>query len=223
MLALFGTSPGDPWYAMSVDQIRQGLLADYPVHERLPNSLIPAALAQFVVQERFRCKDQWPLVQIGPGIATFNTIDPAANAQDSAAALDAVWRQIRSTYPTAAPLEIAGAAYAVLERYTLSPSEESLQGLLHQLGLPDLTWGDGAPELGLVSPGPIGWDVTFKDVNTPDLTIGLTLGVHPTPDGDTTTVEWRRVITSALVRPAGDSIVPALVALAQRMPKLGQS
>lgn len=49
------------------------LSSKYPYYEKLPTARIPADIAAFVVQHRFRTAAQtWPLVQIGPGIVTLN-------------------------------------------------------------------------------------------------------------------------------------------------------
>ncbi len=78
----------------------------YPFIEALSQSHLPAELIPFVPTHRFRIgADQWPLVQIGPGIATLNFttlyrwegfrataaefIEHLASAYESAAALEA--------------------------------------------------------------------------------------------------------------------------------------
>ena len=46
---------------------------EYIFHEQLPTAAIPDEIAGYIVQHRFRKgKDEWPLVQIGPGIVTLN-------------------------------------------------------------------------------------------------------------------------------------------------------
>lgn len=54
------------------DKIR----GDYPEYEELPAANIPEEFAGHVVQHRFRVqKNSWPLLQIGPGIATLNSTE----------------------------------------------------------------------------------------------------------------------------------------------------
>lgn len=63
----------DPSYDLLVGQLFKRFSKTYPFHERLPAATIPADIAPFLVQHRFRKgKDAWPLVQIGPGIVALN-------------------------------------------------------------------------------------------------------------------------------------------------------
>ncbi|WML24112.1 TIGR04255 family protein [Neobacillus sp. OS1-33] len=50
-----------------------GEMGEYPYHEPLPTAAMPLEMSTHVVQHRFRvAQDQWPLLQIGPGIMTVN-------------------------------------------------------------------------------------------------------------------------------------------------------
>jgi uncharacterized protein (TIGR04255 family) len=63
----------DPHYKILVGSIYSKLKTEYPYHEPLPAASIPDDIAGHVVQHRFRKdKNQWPLIQIGPGILTVN-------------------------------------------------------------------------------------------------------------------------------------------------------
>ncbi len=72
----FGQPPEgavDPSYDLLVGRLFDRFSSDYPFHERLPSAMIPADIAPFLVQHRFRKgENMWPLVQIGPGIVTLN-------------------------------------------------------------------------------------------------------------------------------------------------------
>jgi uncharacterized protein (TIGR04255 family) len=60
----------DPHYSLLVGGLYQKLKKDYPFHEELM-PLMPST--EYMAQHRFRkSKDEWPLVQIGPGIITVN-------------------------------------------------------------------------------------------------------------------------------------------------------
>jgi uncharacterized protein (TIGR04255 family) len=49
----------------------------YPFQEALPTSQFPDNVLPYVVRHRFRTgENKWPVLQIGPGIATVNLIDP---------------------------------------------------------------------------------------------------------------------------------------------------
>ena len=69
-------SPGmkiDPHYKILIGRIYDRVKDEYPFHEQLSTATMPDEIAGYVVQHRFRKnKDQWPLIQIGPGIITLN-------------------------------------------------------------------------------------------------------------------------------------------------------
>lgn len=63
----------DPHYKILVGSLYSKLKNEYPFHEPLPAASIPDDIAAHVIQHRFRKgKNQWPLIQIGPGILTVN-------------------------------------------------------------------------------------------------------------------------------------------------------
>lgn len=63
----------DPYYSLLPGRLSDKLIDDYPFHEPLPTASMPAEMMAGIVQHRFRKgKDQWPLVQIGPGIFAVN-------------------------------------------------------------------------------------------------------------------------------------------------------
>ncbi len=66
----------DPHYKILVGSLYSNLKEEYPYHEPLPSSSIPDDIAGHVIQHRFRKgKNEWPLIQIGPGILTVNDTD----------------------------------------------------------------------------------------------------------------------------------------------------
>jgi len=63
----------DPHYKLLIGSLFSKLKEKYPFHEPLPASTMPDEISCYVIQHRFRTgKEQWPLVQIGPGIVTLN-------------------------------------------------------------------------------------------------------------------------------------------------------
>ena len=66
----------DPYYSLLIGRLSQQLEGTYPFHEPLPAAAMPSEVIAGVVQHRFRSgKDQWPLVQLGPGVFTINAVD----------------------------------------------------------------------------------------------------------------------------------------------------
>ncbi len=64
---------GDPHYRLLLGRLFDRFQKEYPVHEPLPAATLPDEVVGHCVQHRFRAaKDDWPLVQVGPGIFTVN-------------------------------------------------------------------------------------------------------------------------------------------------------
>lgn len=63
----------DPYCKIIIGRIYDKLKEEYPFIERLPTASMPDEMIGYMVQHRFRKgEDQWPLIQIGPGIITVN-------------------------------------------------------------------------------------------------------------------------------------------------------
>jgi uncharacterized protein (TIGR04255 family) len=63
----------DPYYKLLPGRLYDRVKDDYPKHQELPASSIPDEITSYTVKEQFRhLQDDWPLIQIGPGILTFN-------------------------------------------------------------------------------------------------------------------------------------------------------
>lgn len=62
----------DPNYPLIIGSLYDKIKKKYPIHEQLPTSNIPHEMAEYIVQHQFKHEDGWPLIQLGPGILTFN-------------------------------------------------------------------------------------------------------------------------------------------------------
>ncbi len=63
----------DPHYKILIGRVYDRVKDDYPFYEQLSTATMPDEIAGYIVQHRFRKdKDEWPLIQIGPGIITLN-------------------------------------------------------------------------------------------------------------------------------------------------------
>lgn len=66
----------DRHYKFLLGRLFERLQNRYPEHEPLPTSVFPDHMAAHTIQHRFRtAKSAWPVVQVGPGILTFNETD----------------------------------------------------------------------------------------------------------------------------------------------------
>lgn len=62
-----------PDYRILVGRLYDRVREEYPFHEQLPAASMPDEIAGYVIQHRFRKnQNEWPLIQIGPGIITIN-------------------------------------------------------------------------------------------------------------------------------------------------------
>ncbi len=63
----------DPCYKILMGRLYDRLYSHYPYPVELPTSAMPDEISNYVVKQQFRkAKDEWPLIQIGPGILTLN-------------------------------------------------------------------------------------------------------------------------------------------------------
>lgn len=93
-----GAPPTDPSYKLLVGSLFDRVKADYPFHEPLPTASVPDEYVPHVVQHRFRrAINDYPLIQIGPGILAANDTEGYSWARYLPRVLDAVGK-LRDTY-----------------------------------------------------------------------------------------------------------------------------
>ncbi len=97
---------GDPHYRLLLARLFDRLQKDYPVHEQLPTATLPDDMLPQIVQHRFRAaNDDWPLVQVGPGVFTVNDTHRYTWTDFQTRAKDAV-RQLYDAHPNVADFRI---------------------------------------------------------------------------------------------------------------------
>jgi uncharacterized protein (TIGR04255 family) len=66
----------DPSYQIMVGRMYDLVNDVYPIYEQLPAASVPDEISPYVIQHRFRTgANKWPLIQIGPGIASLNVTE----------------------------------------------------------------------------------------------------------------------------------------------------
>lgn len=91
----------DPNYKLLVGRLYDRIEKEYPYHEPLPASSMPDEMFGYVVQHRFRIeKDDWPLVQTGPGIVTLNDTEKYSWSDFSSRSLNLI-EALYGAYPNA--------------------------------------------------------------------------------------------------------------------------
>jgi uncharacterized protein (TIGR04255 family) len=103
-------------YALLPGRLSERLAQEYPAHEPLPAASVPGDLIPRQVQHRFRrAPGEWPLVQVGPGIATlnitenYNWVDFERRARDLNGALRDVYDDKASFQPSRVQLRYINA------------------------------------------------------------------------------------------------------------------
>lgn len=92
----------DPAYPLYVGGIYQQVKTDYPFQEKLPAADFPDEMTPHVVKYRFRPgAEKWPVVQIGPGVASFNMVGEY-DWDSFRAGATACWRALDAAYEAAA-------------------------------------------------------------------------------------------------------------------------
>lgn len=94
----------DPHYKLLPGRFYERAQAKYPHHEQLPTATMPDEVAAYLVQHRFRvAADEWPLVQIGPGILSLNVTD-AYSWDDFRARIEAAVVWLFDAHPASAAM-----------------------------------------------------------------------------------------------------------------------
>jgi uncharacterized protein (TIGR04255 family) len=89
----------DPHYQLLVGRLYDRISKDYPFYEKLPAAKIPEEIAGYIVQHRYRKKEnRWPLIQIGPGILTVNDTEGYI-WEDFQKRIEQIIRELFSLYP----------------------------------------------------------------------------------------------------------------------------
>lgn len=67
----------DPAYPFALGSMYELIKANYPVREDLEASRAPLEVLPYVVRHRFRpAEGEWPVIQLGPGVASVNLVRP---------------------------------------------------------------------------------------------------------------------------------------------------
>ena len=135
--ALQQKAPGvalDPHYRLLLSRLYDRLLTTYPEHEQLDAARLPEEMAGHAVQHRFRtAKDDWPLVQLGPGVLTVNDTHKY-KWEDFCARLMDVQGKLYAAYPDPNELRVESLFLRYIDAVDLDyPSSSVFQFLQDKL------------------------------------------------------------------------------------------
>ncbi len=120
----------DPHYKILVGSLYSKLKDEYPYHEMLPAASIPDDIAGHVIQHRFRTgKNQWPLVQIGPGILTVNDTAGYIWEEFGSKVINAV-KALYETYPESDNLKINSLLLRYIDAVEFDYNEHNIYDFL---------------------------------------------------------------------------------------------
>lgn len=143
--ALTSPSPGvqiDPHYKILLGRLYDKVSGDYPEHEQLPTATIPDEIVGQTVQHRFRYGlNDWPLLQVGPGILTLNDTHKYVWSDFRSRSLTAI-DKLFEAYPKPTDLKIESLLLRYIDAIEFDYLARDLLGFLQEkmkvaISLPD--------------------------------------------------------------------------------------
>ena len=168
--------PTDPYYRFLLGRLQEKVAQNYPHVEALPSSQIPDELVPGQATYRFRvAPEEWPLIQIGPGLITFNQTTGYEWPEFRRGVLSTI-RELFEAHPKPSELSVQ----TMLLRYiNADPIDKDgyLEFVRDQLGVsihfpPELFGTTGVSSV----PAAAHWMTQFP-TSSPEGTINLTLGL----------------------------------------------
>ncbi|MGA2619515.1 MAG: TIGR04255 family protein [Thermoguttaceae bacterium] len=157
--------PGrDPHYRLLLARLFDRLQGEYPVHEQLATANLPDDMLGQVVQHRFRsAKDEWPLVQVGPGVFTVNDTHGYTWTDFQQRAREAVVR-LYDAHPSVAELRIQSLVLRYIDAVEYNYKEENAFAFLRDkmklgVSLPDSLFQNTGVES---RPQSFSWQAMFQ-------------------------------------------------------------
>jgi len=117
----------DPHYQLLLGKFHDAIKGVYPFHEALPASGIPDDVTGSVVKHRFRrAKDDWPLVQIGPGIISVNETKKYKTFESFKPKVIEVVEALYDCYPRIEDLAISSLQLRYIDAHEFDYSENNI-------------------------------------------------------------------------------------------------
>jgi uncharacterized protein (TIGR04255 family) len=154
----------DPHYRLLLGRLFDRLQKEYPVHEQLPTASLPDEMLPHILQHRFRAaKDDWPLVQVGPGIFTVNDTHRYTWTDFQKRNKDAV-RRLYEAHPNVAEFRIQGLVLRYVDAVEYNYKDLNAFAFLRDkmkldINLPDALFENSSVES---RPQSFSWQGTFQ-------------------------------------------------------------
>lgn len=156
--------PPDPHYRLLLGRLFDRFQTDYPFHEQLPTASLPDEMLSHVVQHRFRsAEDEWPLVQVGPGVFTINDTRQYTWTDFQQRTKGAVER-LYAAHPSVADFRIQSLTLRYIDAVEYNYLEENALAFLSEkmkvgISLPDSLFQNTGVES---RPRSFSWHATFQ-------------------------------------------------------------
>jgi len=186
----------DPYYKLLIGRIYERIKDEYPFHEQLPTATMPDELAAYMVQHRFRKNENgWPLIQVGPGIITFNDTEGYTweNFKESSIR---VLNILFETYPDAkANLNVCGLLLRYIDAITFDFGNDDILTFLKEQLKTEINLYQKLFEETDVSNMPLGFDMQFSFSSAkPNGTVHLRFDRGKKEDADA--LMWETIVQS---------------------------
>ena len=117
-------------YQILLGGLRGQIEGKFPYHEPLPSVHIPDEMAGHTIQHRFRTQeDGWPVIQVGPGIFTFNETSQYIWSSFKTDVLEAV-EDYYSAYPQKEKLEPVSISLKYIDAIQFDHTREDVREFL---------------------------------------------------------------------------------------------
>jgi len=169
--------PTEPHYQILIGSLYEKIKEEYPFHEQLPSVMMPSDMAAYVIQHRFRkSENQWPLIQLGPGILTLNETERYSWADFFSRTKD-VLEKFYESYPETEKIKIKNLKLRYLDVIDFDYKDNILVFLEQKMGI-QLNMPETLFENTNVHNLPIAFDIrlTYPNCDLGNATIRLTRG-----------------------------------------------
>ncbi len=150
-------------YQILLGGLRSQIEGKFPYHEPLPSINIPDEMAGHTVQHRFRTQeDGWPVIQVGPGIFTFNETTKYKWSSFKTDVLEAV-EYYYSAYPKKEELEPVSIFLRYIDAIQFDHTREDVRQFLRDKLKVGIALPDGLFESGHIEhkPRSLKFEVSF--------------------------------------------------------------
>ena len=191
-------------YQILLGGLRGQIEGKFPYHEPLPSVHIPDEMAGHTVQHRFRTQEEgWPVIQVGPGIFTFNETTKYIWSHFKTDVLEAVGYYY-SAYPKKEELEPVSIFLRYIDAIQFDHTREDVRQFLRDKLKVDITLPNDLFENGHIEHNP--WALKFEVSFPCDKPKGQAVVQFATGSSNKDCKEYPSIIWHTTVQSAGNDV-----------------